>query len=135
LVAAPTHQWSPSWRTPVISGKRATSISADGAVKRCFIDGSKVMPPDKTLAESSALKAALAAPTDSARWYLNAYTGKSSKTPGFRRSLQSTLNATGLANLGDAALTCPGDMPKSFPASSNTVKVFSRREQRVGVAA
>ena len=90
---------------------------------------------DKTLAEASALKAALAAPTDSARWYLNAYTGKSLCSPGFRRRLQSTLNATGLANLGDAVLTCPGDMPKSFPASSNTVKVFSRREQRVGVAA
>jgi hypothetical protein len=76
-----------------------------GAAKRCFIDGSKVMPPDKTLAESSALKAALAAPTDSARWYLNAYTGKSLCSPGFRRRLQSTLNAAGLANLGDVALT------------------------------
>jgi hypothetical protein len=61
------------------------------------------MPPDKTLAASSALKAALAAPTDSARWYLNAYTGKSFCSPVFRRRLQSTLNARALANVGVAA--------------------------------
>jgi hypothetical protein len=102
-VAAPTHQWSPSGRTPIISGRRATSINAVGAAKRCFIEGSKVMPPDKTLAASSALKAALAAPTDAARWYLNAYKSKSFHSPGFQRRLQSTLNAAGLAHLGDAA--------------------------------
>jgi len=65
----------------------------------------KVMPPDKTLAEASALKAALAAPTDAARWYLNAYTDKSFCSPVFRRRLQSTLNAAGLANLGDVTRT------------------------------
>jgi hypothetical protein len=98
-----------------------------GAAKRCFIDGSKVMPPDKTLAASSALKAAWAAPTDAARWYLNAYTGKSFCSPGFRRSLQSTSNAGWRANLGDAAAQLFWPCLKKMQPGLDLYKIGPRR--------
>src|SRR5271163_2892418 len=77
-VMAPITRLSPSRVTPASSGTFLRSMSAAGDARRCFMVGSRVMPPASALASALA-RSATAPDSDWGRWYSKAYMSNSPK--------------------------------------------------------